>query len=322
MNHAIIAVMYGYPRILGIIPLILRNTLIYLFFVVGFLGFANNVNAATYYVDQNNVGCGDSNNGSEISPWCTITKAATTMIAGDTAIIKAGTYRESINPSNSGTDGSPITFQAADGETVIASGGKLKTGFTITPGKTYTYQVAETAANLNGYVWEDDTYTKYTSKTSIDQVEASVSSYYHDTVNQILYIHTSDGVDPSTHVIEAYAKSNISGSAKDYITFRGLTFKNAIYGIYHSGSHITVDSSVFYNIGYGIRIRETGSGEYATISDSIIHHNTSYGIQVEKSFATIDGNTVYSNNGKGIVVVATSTTISDNTIYSNTSQGI
>ncbi len=68
----------------------------------------------TYYVDQNHPDASDDNPGTEDLPWLTIQKAADTVWAGDTVIIKSGTYTERINFSN-GTRGAPgqvITFKA------------------------------------------------------------------------------------------------------------------------------------------------------------------------------------------------------------------
>ncbi|RJP92373.1 MAG: hypothetical protein C4518_06885 [Desulfobacteraceae bacterium] len=63
--------------------------------------------AADYYVATNG---SDGNPGTLASPWKTINKANNTLKAGDTAFIKAGTYKEMIKPANSGLNGSPITY--------------------------------------------------------------------------------------------------------------------------------------------------------------------------------------------------------------------
>jgi hypothetical protein len=59
--------------------------------------------AVDYYVDINNGSASDSNPGTLSQPWKTITKANQTLIAGDTAYIKAGTYSSYIAPTHSGT---------------------------------------------------------------------------------------------------------------------------------------------------------------------------------------------------------------------------
>jgi len=73
----------------------------------------------TYYVAKTG---DDSNPGTEAQPWLTIGKAAATLTAGDTALVKEGTYNESgITPANSGTTNNPITLKAYPGHNVVIS---------------------------------------------------------------------------------------------------------------------------------------------------------------------------------------------------------
>jgi hypothetical protein len=68
----------------------------------------------TYTVDRNHPQASDDNPGTETLPWRTIQKAADSVLAGDTVIVKAGTYDERITFA-SGTRGAPnqvITFRA------------------------------------------------------------------------------------------------------------------------------------------------------------------------------------------------------------------
>jgi hypothetical protein len=90
--------------------------------------------ATTYYVDTLNTGANDSNDGSISSPWKTIGKAATTIISGDTAIIKAGTYNENITTTHNGSPGKPITFQASG--TVLTGDWSIIHDYTVVDGFT------------------------------------------------------------------------------------------------------------------------------------------------------------------------------------------
>ncbi len=79
---------------------------------------------ATYYVDQNHPQASDDNPGTESLPWLTIQKAADSVWAGDTVIVKAGAYNERITFAN-GTRGAPgqiITFKAQPRRTVTMWG--------------------------------------------------------------------------------------------------------------------------------------------------------------------------------------------------------
>lgn len=54
--------------------------------------------------------------------WRTINHAADLVRAGDTVLIHAGTYEESVTVRSTGDEGAPITFRAAPGETVWMDG--------------------------------------------------------------------------------------------------------------------------------------------------------------------------------------------------------
>ncbi len=77
-----------------------------------------------YYVALNG---DDANPGTLDQPWRTIQKAASSLSAGDTVYIRAGTYAERVLPQVSGSEGYPITYAAYPGETAILDG----TGITL-----------------------------------------------------------------------------------------------------------------------------------------------------------------------------------------------
>ena len=77
------------------------------------MGVCVNASAATYYVDTNNASASDSNPGTKALPWKTIGKASSTMVAGDTAVVLAGTYSGSVSTTRAGTSSARISFVAA-----------------------------------------------------------------------------------------------------------------------------------------------------------------------------------------------------------------
>jgi hypothetical protein len=91
-------------------------------FLMGTLLIGQAVWAATYYVDRNLPGS-DSNNGtSETTPFLTISKCASLMVAGDTCLVKNGTYAEVVTSVRSGTAGAPITFKNYPGHAPVLDG--------------------------------------------------------------------------------------------------------------------------------------------------------------------------------------------------------
>lgn len=85
----------------------------------------------TYYVAPTG---NDADPGTIDRPWRTLAKAATSLAAGDTVLVRGGTYREAVTLRASGTTGAPITLAAYPGEiatldgtglVVVADGGVL-----------------------------------------------------------------------------------------------------------------------------------------------------------------------------------------------------
>jgi len=67
------------------------------------------------------------------------------------------------------------------------------TGWTLTSGKTHTYEILDSTGHG---VEEVDTNNIYTQRSSVDTVETYPNSYWKNTSNGKLYIHTSDGYSP------------------------------------------------------------------------------------------------------------------------------
>lgn len=82
-----------------------------------FSAFALDIFGAVYYTAANG---DDSNPGTELLPWRTIQKAADTMGAGDTIIVRSGHYSERVSTKTSGLNEKRIFFKAE--QNVIVSG--------------------------------------------------------------------------------------------------------------------------------------------------------------------------------------------------------
>jgi hypothetical protein len=72
-----------------------------------------------YYVAKNG---SDKNPGTSDLPWLTIKHAAETMVAGDTVLIRKGTYNEHVHTVHSGNAKGYIVFSAYPGETPLIDG--------------------------------------------------------------------------------------------------------------------------------------------------------------------------------------------------------
>lgn len=92
----------------------------------------------TYYVSVT----GDDNNAGTIDqPFRTINKASQIMRAGNTCIIREGTYQETITPMNSGTENAPITYKSFPGENVTITGCDQITNWSVHSGNIYVANI-------------------------------------------------------------------------------------------------------------------------------------------------------------------------------------
>jgi len=76
--------------------------------------------AATYYLSPTG---SDGNPGTSLYPWKTFKKAASTVKAGDTVIVRDGTYAGGVTIETAGTSAKPIVFKAAGSGAVIQGSG-------------------------------------------------------------------------------------------------------------------------------------------------------------------------------------------------------
>jgi len=113
------------------------TTRIVFLFVASMLLFGNGYSKDYYVTKAGN----DDNEGTVDAPFLTIAKAASLAMAGDMVYIGEGTYEETIKPANSGTEASPITFQAIEGEKVIISAMQAISGWTSDGGQRYKAQL-------------------------------------------------------------------------------------------------------------------------------------------------------------------------------------
>lgn len=94
-----------------------------LLFILLVMLLTSEAGAATYYVAK--TGNDTTGDGSLSTPWLTIQKAASTVVAGDTVFVRTGTYQEYVTVSADGTSGSRITFEAYPNEFPIIDGSGL-----------------------------------------------------------------------------------------------------------------------------------------------------------------------------------------------------
>jgi PA14 domain/Right handed beta helix region len=84
----------------------------------------------------------DSNPGTLERPFRSIQHCASIVTAGQHCLIRAGTYRETVRPAQSGSSTAPISFKAFGDGPVLISGADLVNGFAAEGGKRFKTRLA------------------------------------------------------------------------------------------------------------------------------------------------------------------------------------
>lgn len=113
--------------------------------------------ASNYYVS---ITGNDTNTGSQAAAWRTIQKCLNSVHPGDTCLISAGTYNESLTLRTTGLSGSPITIKALGDVTVNSGGSKSLV----------------TSGNIGYYII--DGFDFISSATGVSNTDTSISFAY------------------------------------------------------------------------------------------------------------------------------------------------
>ncbi|MDQ1484437.1 MAG: hypothetical protein QOJ62_130, partial [Actinomycetota bacterium] len=221
-------------------------------------------------------GCADGGQGTQTQPFCSISKAASIVVAGQTVIVADGSYSEAVSVTRSGAAGAPIVFTAAQGAAPMLTGGSH--GFSLSNVSYVT---------INGFT---------VTGTSSSGIYVSKSSFVTISQNHVSYAGLpTEGATAAGIQISGGSDSLISGNAVDHNTVAGIYLTNA-------STRITVDENqASWNaFGYvrnapGIDIRTGGN----TITRNISHDNEDSGLQFYPGANNnlVAGNVSYHNKG-------------------------
>jgi hypothetical protein len=296
----------------------------------------------TYYVDGTN-GLNTNTGTTATTAFKTIAKGLTTIVAGDTLLIRKGLYRENVDlllaGVPTGTALKPITIGSyGDGEVILD--GSTKVGPWTRVGSTGTVWQATKTFNPVAVVVNDVPLKQVTqgqNGSTAPQVGlagvTSSSGKWHN--GATLITADMNGIDPNSADIVV---PNDNGEQKhvyfyyqDYIRFRGLTIRGSgNAGIWGYGSHITIeDCDLKFNGKAGVSFQyENKPGAQFTdnsVLTSRVYHNVlTNWPRGNNNYAEAGGtwpgalgwagnmrplargNLVYMNGGEGIITYGTS----------------
>ena len=223
--------------------IIILSRLVFSVLLLSTLVIATTAQASTYYVDRNLPG-NDSNTGtSETTPFLTIQRCFNSVVAGDTCLVKNGTYAESVQLRASGSVSLPITIKNYPGHTPVVDGSSLST-------------------TLNGI---------------------NINSDASSPSQKISYIVLSGfEIRNFQQAAIKFGNADHVTIQNNYIHDIGQDAGNSGQGIYGWGIFITIQANRIYNVGDGGNINEHGmylEGSNYVIVNNLIYYMGAFGIQ-------------------------------------------
>jgi len=237
------------------------------------VGLPRSTYATSYYVSPSG---NDSNPGSQSLPWRTIYKASQTLVAGDTAFILSGTYKERVVPKNSGNSGNYITYSAYAGATVTIDGIGVSVpswgGLFDVSGRSYIRVTGLRITNSSSAGILADT----TSYVILDK------NYTYNTVSSGIGVWNSNNTIVDSNEIVLACND---GNQEELTIATTNTFEV-------KGNHVH-DGGPGNNGGEGIDVKDGSSN--GTVHHNVVDHLNRVGIYVDAWDKHTFGIDVYSN---------------------------
>lgn len=270
--------------------------------------------ATTYYVANNG---NDANLGTSINtPFKTIQKAMNKVAAGDTVLVRGGTYREEITAARGGTKDAYVTVTAYENEVPVIKGSAIVTGWTLHSGNIWK-KTGWTINSQQVFVDQQDNaglqqigmpskyYSSFEYPSPVGSGLASMKagSFYYDVANTTLYVWLPDGSDPNGHVIEASTKRRLFFMSAGYIHLKRLAFRHTASSAFTKqgaavelGAYSIMENcDVQYTDFAGVTVGYLKNGAQVLVSN--ISNNGNSGINAPGSYDfRVAGNTLNRNN--------------------------
>jgi len=199
----------------------------------------------TWVVDQKHSKADDTGPGTIDRPFRSIAPAADRAESGDVVLVHQGVYRERVKPARGGEPGRPITYTAAEGESVVIKGSDVYRGaWQAVAGSPNVYRasLAEMTFGLynpfetphcalenrtRGQVFVDG--VRFRELGSLDEVKAVPGSWFSAADRNAVVVHFPWAKPPSRCLVELTTRTRIFAPVKrglGHITVRGFVMEH------------------------------------------------------------------------------------------------
>ena len=272
--------------------------------------------ATTYYVAPYG---NDANTGKSTSaPLKKINRALEKVVAGDTVVLRGGTYREQVEVKRPGAAGKPIIIMNYPGEVAVIKGSDVvkgwvrhsgniwkKTGWPYNSQQVFMNFDAGNTKSLQQIGMPSSYYGSWEYPTPVGSglANRAVGWLCYDRGAKVLYVQLPDNSDPNGRVMEASVRWRVLFMHHPYIYVKGLRFRHSNVSAHTQmgaavelSSHSTLEQvdvqyMDFAGIGFGYQ-RDNGR-----VLDSIVNNNGSSGINAvsARNFLVRNTKMMYNN---------------------------
>jgi len=259
--------------------------------------------AATLVVDAKAPAASDANPGTRALPFQTIQAAADKARAGDTVLVRAGLYRESVTLRQSGTPAAPITLKSeVPGGAVIDGADVVSLSPLPASSGLYFYSTPELSPTGNDFPRGEQMYVNGEPlELASDAAKILPGGFFFDIPNKRVLVRLSEGQTPESVKVEYARRGGLIAPDHplDDIHVQGFTLTHGAdpfsdrFSLTVSGRRWLVeDNRIFWASYAGIRINKsngcilrrnliewcgaTGNGGYGNINmlfeNNVIRH--------------------------------------------------
>ncbi len=214
---------------------------------------------ATYVVDQRRSEASDDSPGSAEKPFKTIGRAAHAAQAGDTVLIRGGTYREWVKIDAKGDPAKPIIFAADSGAHVVVTGADVLKGWRKEENEVWSVEWPHRFPTHPGDDWhrmigrcEQVVAAGYSLQQVLKREAVVRGTFYVDLDGKRLYACGRSGQNLSDNDarVEGSVRSSLWEVSGPYVHTKGLHFRYAANMAQHamatfSGAQDVIEDCVF-----------------------------------------------------------------------------
>jgi len=285
--------------------------------------------AKTYYVDQRNPQASDSNDGTSQRPFRTINRAAQIVKAGERVLVKAGVYRECVQPLHGGNGPEAmVSYEAEPGATirgssVLPSAWQLSSA-SSSSARIWTLQLptAQFAADnpfayenmAEDHVWDKEYWKQFKGTAPyvlkrglvfrdskrlrqvirVEDLAGAVDAYWVGEGGKVLQVRLAGDADPNTALMEATNLKQCfapAGLGVSYVRVKGFVIEQ-------------VGNAFSYPVEAAI---SPMNGHHWIIEDNTVRQINAVGINL----GSIYMRDTMANRGKGADCIIRRNTIAD-----------